>query len=45
MGLSLDTAAEIDAAETVDELIGRTPLLRLDAFADNCFGNHLWSPL
>ncbi|MBZ6495506.1 cysteine synthase A [Haloterrigena longa] len=28
----------MDAAETVGELIGETPLLRLDAFADNCFG-------
>ncbi|NUC73264.1 cysteine synthase A [Haloterrigena sp. SYSU A558-1] len=40
MAPAVDSAAEteIDAAETVDELIGRTPLLRLDAFADNCFG-------
>lgn len=40
MGPAVDSAAEteIDVAETVDELIGRTPLLRLDAFADNCFG-------
>ena len=38
MGPAVDTAAGIDAAETVDELIGRTPLLRLDAFGDNCFG-------
>ncbi|WP_277998680.1 cysteine synthase A [Natrinema marinum] len=38
MDSSLESAADIDAAERVDELIGETPLLRLDAFADNCFG-------
>ncbi len=38
MDTSLDSAADIDAAATVDELIGETPLLRLDAFADNCYG-------
>jgi len=38
MDSSLESAADVDAAERVDELIGETPLLRLDAFADNCFG-------
>ena len=35
---SAGTTADIDAAETVAGLIGDTPLLRLDAVADNCFG-------
>ncbi|WP_277520291.1 cysteine synthase A [Natrinema salsiterrestre] len=35
---TVEPAADIDAAESVDELIGETPLLRLDAFADNCYG-------
>ncbi|WP_277410065.1 cysteine synthase A [Natrinema longum] len=38
MGRTIESAGDIDAAETVGELIGETPLLRLDAFADNCFG-------
>jgi cysteine synthase A len=38
MGRPFESAADVDAAETVAELIGETPLLRLDAFADNCFG-------
>ncbi|QLG50899.1 cysteine synthase A [Natrinema halophilum] len=38
MDRGLESPADIDAAASVDELIGETPLLRLDAFADNCFG-------
>ncbi|PCR92422.1 cysteine synthase A [Natrinema ejinorense] len=38
MGRTVESASDIDAAETVGELIGETPLLRLDAFADNCVG-------
>lgn len=35
---TVEAAAEIDAVESVDELIGETPLVRLDGFADNCYG-------
>ncbi|AEH38258.1 cysteine synthase A [Halopiger xanaduensis] len=33
-----ETPATLAVADGVDELIGTTPLLRLDAFADNLFG-------
>nr|WP_226040254.1 hypothetical protein [Natrinema sp. DC36] len=33
-----EPTADIDAVETVADLIGETPLLRLESVADNCFG-------
>ncbi|MFC4450311.1 cysteine synthase A [Halorussus aquaticus] len=38
MAESSESTTTFDAAESIDDLVGETPLLRLDAFAENLFG-------
>ncbi|NEU57215.1 cysteine synthase A [Halorussus sp. MSC15.2] len=38
MAESSESTTSFDAAESIADLVGETPLLRLDAFADNLFG-------